>query len=48
MSNLVNERELASSLDCPIVDGQRQMQQVTPPDADVGYMSPIAYAQQCA
>lgn len=36
MSNLVNERELASSLDCPIVDGKRQVQHVTPHSAEVG------------
>ncbi|WFM73102.1 hypothetical protein [Halomonas sp. CKK8] len=38
MSDLVKERELATSLNSPVVDGKRKVQQVTPPDADVGYM----------
>lgn len=36
MSNLVNDADLSSSLDCPIVDGKRQVQHVTPRTADVG------------
>ncbi|APX93873.1 quercetin 2,3-dioxygenase [Halomonas sp. 1513] len=36
MSNLVNQRELASSLDCPVVDGKHQVQHVPPHSAEVG------------
>ncbi|MBD3896294.1 pirin family protein [Halomonas sp. ML-15] len=36
MSNLVNDRKLSSSLDCPVVDGKRQIQHVAPRSADVG------------
>ncbi|TLF52775.1 pirin family protein [Halomonas urmiana] len=36
MSTLVNDRDLASSLECPVVDGKRQVQHVAPRTADVG------------
>ncbi|RCV87308.1 pirin family protein [Billgrantia montanilacus] len=36
MSNLVNEGSLSSSLDCPLVDGKRQVQHVSARTADVG------------
>ncbi|MDI5984099.1 pirin family protein [Halomonas sp. M4R5S39] len=36
MSTLINERDLASSRDCPVIDGQRQVQHVAPRSADVG------------
>lgn len=36
MSTLINDRDLASSLDCPIIDGKRQVQHVPPRTADVG------------
>ncbi len=36
MSNLVNERDFATSPDCPVVDGKRQVQHITPRSADVG------------
>ncbi len=36
MSNLVNERDFATSPDCPVVDGKRQVQHITPRTADVG------------
>ncbi|SFT88522.1 pirin family protein [Halomonas saccharevitans] len=36
MSTLVDDRELASSRDCPVVDGKRQVQHVAPRTADVG------------
>ncbi|UYG09032.1 pirin family protein [Halomonas sp. M4R1S46] len=36
MSTLVDDRDLASSLDCPVVEGRRLVQHVTPRTADVG------------
>ncbi|WP_148254346.1 pirin family protein [Aidingimonas lacisalsi] len=36
MSNLVNDGDLGSSLDCPVVDGTRQIQHVSPRSAEVG------------
>lgn len=36
MSTLVADRELASSRDCPLVDGKRQIQHIPPRTADVG------------
>ncbi|MDI5983298.1 pirin family protein [Halomonas sp. M4R5S39] len=36
MSTLVDDRDLASSRDCPVVEGKRQVQHVAPRTADVG------------
>ncbi|MES3676819.1 pirin family protein [Halomonas elongata] len=36
MSTLVEDREVASSMDCPVIDGKRQVQHVSPRTADVG------------
>ncbi|MFG6178128.1 pirin family protein [Halomonas sp. THAF12] len=36
MSSLIQDKEPQSSLDCPIVDGKRQVQHVPPRTADVG------------
>ncbi|WP_435105144.1 pirin family protein [Arhodomonas sp. AD133] len=36
MSTLIRDRELASSLGCPVIDGRRQVQRVSPRTADVG------------
>ncbi|PMR72723.1 pirin family protein [Billgrantia endophytica] len=36
MSNLVNDGDLSSSLDCPVIEGKRQIQRVSPRTADVG------------
>lgn len=36
MSNLVEERQPSSSLDCPVADGRRQIQRIAPRTADVG------------
>lgn len=36
MSTFINDPALSSSLDCPVVDGKRQVQHVAPRTADVG------------
>ncbi|WP_069383864.1 pirin family protein [Halomonas caseinilytica] len=36
MSTLVEDCEMASSMDCPVIDGKRQTQHVSPRTADVG------------
>ncbi|TDX29837.1 hypothetical protein DFO67_10675 [Modicisalibacter xianhensis] len=36
MSTLVADQELASSMDCPVIDGKRQIQHIPPRTADVG------------